>query len=147
LRIQVRKIWSMLQMCHQDDWKPVNHLLKTSQGEIYFVSSIKWRNFSDVSWEVDDFFIYYFLVQVNQCTTSQVYSCPIKRIDVIVIVWIVQAVSFLVHHVNHQNVVSNVVCQSKHTSLQIEFFCSLGNLRTYAYEYRLYGTNKEILQE
>jgi hypothetical protein len=34
-----------------------------------------------------------------------------------------------------------------HSNFSYKFFYSIGNLRTYSYEYRLYGTNKEITQQ
>jgi hypothetical protein len=34
-----------------------------------------------------------------------------------------------------------------HIFLFLFFFYSIGNLRTYSYEYRLYGTNQEISQQ
>lgn len=38
-------------------------------------------------------------------------------------------------------------CREYCSSIFIIFINSLGNLRTYSYEYRLYGTNKEITQQ
>ena len=70
-----------------------------------------------------------------------------KRIDVIAIDWNVPDAFYLVRRVNQRNVVSNVVGHRRwHLDLVSSSF-SLGNLRTYSYEYRLYGTNKEILQQ
>ena len=80
---------------------------------------------------------------------NQAFSFPIKLIAVTVIVSIVRDVFSRVLLVNHRNVVSNVVCilSLSPSSIFIILFFVLGNLRTYTYEYRLYGTNKEIVQK
>lgn len=134
LLILVRKISSMSPVFHQDVWKLVKQqqhkinlgrfILKNSMKNHRWISSASKPLYDKSGLLISD--------QTDRCDCNRM-KCP----------------GCFLPCSNCQSPKCGLECRtcSSWIILQCIFISSLGNLRTYSYEYRLYGTNKEITQQ